>query len=324
MKNISADFLLDIWADLKARKLAPVAIALVVVAVAMPALMLQGEEGASEGPLPILASNVKQGPEVEVAQELAERGSKLDTYKARDPFKGRIAPKDATSGGSGSAIAPGDLTGDDLDDGAPTGGGGGSGLSLPDLDTGGDSGSSDGSGGTGGSDGSPGQGTVPIPPVDVPPVKRYRYNYQLDVKFGRPGREQRYPNLTRLSFLPRPALPALLFMGVPVDEKSALFFVHPGLTHQGEGKCVPSRQQCNFLRLGVGKQHYLAADDHEFRIELLKIKRVKLSAERKQREQVRKASGRRSARSYADGAVPGTDETSGEELEFPALVDGLG
>ena len=321
MKNISADFLLDIWADLKARKLAPVAVALVVAAVAMPALLLQGEETATDGPVPILASNAEQGPEVEVAAELADRGSKLDSYKARDPFKGRVTPKAGTSGGSGSAIAPGDLTGGDGEADAPTGGSsGGSGLSLPDLDTGGDSGSSGGSGGPGRSTR---PGTVPTPPIEVPTVRRYRYNYQLDLKFGRPGREQRYRNLTRLSFLPRPALPALLFMGVPVDEKSALFFVHPGLTHQGEGECVPSRKQCNFLRLGLGEQHYLAADDYEFRIELLKIKRVKLSEERKQREQVRKAQSRRSART-TDGAAPTAEGNSGDPLELPALVDGLG
>ena len=32
MKNLNADFLLDIWADLKAKRLAPVAIGLVVAA----------------------------------------------------------------------------------------------------------------------------------------------------------------------------------------------------------------------------------------------------------------------------------------------------
>ena len=48
---------------------------------------------------------------------------------------------------------------------------------------------------------------------------RSRYTYQLDVKFGRPGREKRYQNLSRMSFLPSADVPALLFMGVPEDEK---------------------------------------------------------------------------------------------------------
>ena len=40
MKNLNADFLLDIWADLKAKRLGPIAIGLVVAMVAMPALLL--------------------------------------------------------------------------------------------------------------------------------------------------------------------------------------------------------------------------------------------------------------------------------------------
>ena len=91
-----------------------------------------------------------------------------------------------------------------------------------------------------------------------------------------------------MSFLPSPDVPALLFMGVPEDEKSALFFVHPGLSHQGEGVCMPSKAKCNFLELGIGREHYLSVDDYEFRIQLLDIKRVKLSEERKQRAQARK------------------------------------
>src|SRR5688500_7161404 len=99
MKNVNFDFLLDIWADLKAKKLAPVAIALLVAAVALPVLLMKGEESASDGPLPILAaSNPTDGPEVEVSEELADRGSKLDSYKSRDPFKGRVKPEDETNG----------------------------------------------------------------------------------------------------------------------------------------------------------------------------------------------------------------------------------
>ena len=121
---------------------------------------------------------------------------------------------------------------------------------------------------------------------DKPPVvfrKRSRFTYQLDVKFGRPGREKRYENLSRMSFLPSEDVPAVLFMGVPQDEKSALFFVDPNLSHAGEGECMPSKAQCTFLELGIGREHFLSVGDYEFRIRLLDIKRVKLSEERKQR-----------------------------------------
>lgn len=319
--NLNADFLLDIWADIKAKRLAPVAIGLAATAVAMPVLLMKGEEGASEGPIPILAPAAQQGAEVEVAEELAERGSKLDSYRARDPFKGAVKPGGNSGGGSGAAIAPSDSLGTGAD---------GKSIQLAPSPGGG----SGGSLGSSGSSGDDLDNSAPPPPDlgSVPPVvkrRNYRYNYQLDLRFGKPGREKRYPAVTRLSFLPSPSVPALLFMGVPVDEKSALFFVHPGLTHQGEGSCVPSAKNCNFLQLGIGEQHYLSANDHEFSIELLEVNRVRLSKEKEERAKARKASnGRRSARSYAEGATPGADVTAGEaaaeQTDFPWLVDGIG
>jgi hypothetical protein len=315
MKNLNFDFLLDIWADLKAKKLAPVAIGLVVAAIAIPALLMKGEETASEGPVPILASDVSKGPEVQVAQELADRGSKLDSYRARDPFKGKVKPDDDAAAGTGTANAP--STGGD-----PGGGSSGdTGSPLGGLGSGGSTGSS----GSSGPSGDGGLGSTPTPStppeLDLPKPKQRLYTFQLALNFGRPGREQRYPAVTRMTFLPRPTLPALLFMGVPEGERAAIFFVHPGMTHQGEGRCVPSPKNCNFLHLGIGQEHYLAANDYEFRIELLKVKRVPLSKEKQQRASARKASQRRLSRGVSDadtaaGAVAG-------EMDLPWLVDGI-
>jgi hypothetical protein len=308
--NLNADFLLDIWADLKAKKLAPVAIGLVAVAVAMPALMLKSDDAAVTGPIPIAAPPVADNARVVVADELAG-GSKLDSYKARDPFEGLARDKAPAATGGGSATAPSDA----LEEAGKVLSGG----SSP-LDSSGSSGS-DALGGQGpGSDPSlPPAGTTPPPVIVRRPGSRF--NFQLDLKVGRPGREKRYPSVARLTFLPSASLPALLFMGVTEDERSALFFVHPGLSHQGEGACLPSNANCNFLTLKIGQEHFLSADDHEFHITLLGIKRVKLSAEKAQREQVRKAS-RRSARSNGEAGMTG-DSAEGE-FEMPFLVDGVG
>ena len=313
--NLNADFLLDIWADLKAKKLAPVAVGLVVAAVAMPAVMLKGGEAAVQGPIPIAAPAAADQARVEVAEDLAE-GSKLDSYKARDPFAGGPKPQEEKESSSGTAVTPTD----------PAAGNG-----LGGSSSGGSSGSS-GSTVTPGLGGSgPGSdphlrapGTPPPPLIVKRPGKHY--TYELDVRFGRPGDEKRYRNLSRMSFLPNPKLPALLFMGVPVDAKSALFFVYPGLSHQGEGECMPSADQCNFLKLAIGKEHYLSANDYEFHIKLLDVNRVKLSDARKRGEGVRKVSGaRRSLRGEGEAAAPG--EESGEtvdEDEYLWLVDGIG
>src|SRR6185436_19492237 len=72
MNNLNADFLLDIWADIKAKKLAPIAIGLVVAMVAMPALLLTGGGAPDAGPVPVLAPASADAGEVELAQELAE------------------------------------------------------------------------------------------------------------------------------------------------------------------------------------------------------------------------------------------------------------
>ena len=318
MKNLNFDFLLDIWADLKAKNLAPVAIGLVVAAIAIPALLMKGEESASEGPLPILASNTSQGPEVEVAEELADRGSKLDSYKSRDPFKGKVKPDDDSATGTGTATAP------ETGSGEPEKGGssGGTGSPLGGLGSGGSTGTT-GPSGDGGLGSTPTPTPVDPPQLDMPKVKRRLYTYQLVLNFGRPGREQRYSAVSRMTFLPRPTLPALLFMGVPEGERAAIFFVHPGMTHQGEGKCVPSPKNCNFLHLGIGDEHYLAANDYEFRIELLKVKRVPLSTEKKQRSAARKASQRRLSRGVTDGGPDAATGAAAGEIDLPWLVDGI-
>jgi hypothetical protein len=310
MSNLNADFLLDIWADIKAKRLAPVAIGLGVALVAMPALMLKGEEAPSSSPLPIVAAPASaDGAEVELAEELGDSESRLDSYKARDPFDGLVKPgEDDGPSTNGTAIAPSDIIGDALDKGASSAPSTGSSSegSDPPLDLGG---STD----TGGSDGG-----LTTPDDQPTIVKRPRtgYTYQLDVKFGRPGREKRYRNLTRMSVLPSKKVPALLFMGVPEDAKSAIFFVHPAFSHAGEGICMPSNAQCNFLELKIGRDHFLSVNDYEFRIHLLGINKVKIKDD--DGAGVRKTTGtRRSARSVGDGAE--TDESG-----LPELVDGLG
>jgi hypothetical protein len=310
MKNLNADFLLDIWADLKAKRLAPVAIGLIAAVVAMPALMLKGGDAPADGPVPVLAPASSDGAQVEVAAELADGDSKLDSYKARDPFDGLVKPEDGDTGASGAAIAPSDLLGKESGgDGSklPSLGGGSGESTAPDSLTSPDSGGGLTTGGGG------------TPNVIRKPGSKF--TYQLDVKFGRPGREKRYPELSRMSFLPSADVPALLFMGVPTDEKSALFFVHPTLSHAGEGVCIPGKANCNFLRLDIGREHYLSVDDYEFRIKLLDVKRVKLSTERKQRAQARKTAKLHRA-DRGDAGVGG--DAAASQYDWPMLVDGIG
>ena len=307
MKNVNTDFLLDIWADLKAKRLAPVAVGLAVALVAMPALMLKGEDAPSASPLPIVAAPASaDDAEVEVADELAERGSKLDSYKAHDPFSGVAQGSGGDSDKSGAAIAPTDGapadTGGDL---ATIFGGGGSPSSGPPDSVPGFGPPDSGGGLTTGGD------------TPSPRVRRTNYTYELDVKFGQTGREKRYRHLSRMSVLPNPKAPALMFMGVPVDAKTAIFFVHPKLSHAGEGVCMPSPTECTFLELKLGRDHFLSVDDYEFHLHLYGINKVKVD---NAATEPRKTTGtNRAGRNAGDGAL---GEAGGHDL--PALVDGIG
>ena len=81
MKNLNADFLLDIWADLKAKKLAPIAIGLVAAVVAMPALMLKGggcPGRRATGPVPVIAAAAAGH-----RQGRARRGARRGRLEAR-------------------------------------------------------------------------------------------------------------------------------------------------------------------------------------------------------------------------------------------------
>lgn len=303
--DVNIDFLLEIWHDLREKRLAPVAIALLVSLVAIPALLRGGgEEAGSPSPLPITASGSGSEAKVEVAQELAEQGSKLDSYDKRDPFDSPLpgggADKDENQD-SGKAIAPGDgaLTGEDK----ATGGGGGGGGGTAPAETG--SGKSDGSGGS-----------------SAPQVKRTStfYNFNLKLEFGRPGREKRYKSVSRLEMLPSDRSALLVYMGVTESQKTAVFFVDSSLNQQGEGSCRPSPSDCRFLYLRSGQEHYFSTDGgREYRLELIAIKRVRASSEKKQR-----AAARKSARSARKARASGNATPREQELEWPFLVDGQG
>jgi hypothetical protein len=319
MKGLNMGFLLDIWADLKAKRLAPVAVALGVALIAIPALMMKGSDDPAEAPIPVLAAAPADGPTVEVIDEITGRGSKLDSYEARDPFKGLPVGGGAADAAppTGAATAPGDAVAPPT----PSTGGGSTAGTMPGV---GDVAGTTGSGAPAAprkSGGNKSGGSAPKAPAALPkpPVKHRNafYNFRLDVKFGKPGRERRYRSLSRLTFLPSVNLPVALFMGVNEARNKALFFVYPGLNHQGEGVCIPKPTKCQFVQLAEGREHYFSAGNREFRMQLLDVKRVKAAAEKRERRIARRTAQRRAARGGGTMADQGY-------YEPPFLVDGAG
>jgi hypothetical protein len=129
-------FLLDLWHDLREKRLAPVAVVLLLGLVAVPVLLAKPAE--DPGPAPVAAAPKKQDNEalaaltkVKLGDEQVGRGSTLGVFDPDNPFKppkGTIkkATTGVTGGGpsSGPAGSPATGGGTDTPSGGTTGGGG--------------------------------------------------------------------------------------------------------------------------------------------------------------------------------------------------------
>jgi hypothetical protein len=255
-------FLLDLWADLREKRLWPVAALLVAGLLAVPLVVAKpASEPQPTGPDPAQQAELlpEGGVEVLAAKDEAGAGSALDLFDPKDPFRppqdiiDAAKPKDADSkGGAGGGPAKGDD------------GGGASG----DTGAGGDSG---GGGGGGGS--APG-GTAPKPPK----IQTEQFAYVVDLFFRTGERTRHIKSFRRLGFLPSEANPLLLFLGVSSDLNNAVFLVDSTLEAHGEGSCRPSGDKCSLLYLGAGELHYFTEDDGDtYALQVDQIRRIKVS-----------------------------------------------
>jgi hypothetical protein len=252
-------FLLDIWHDLREKRLWPIAVALVAATVAIPVVLMkptevppppQAPQGAQTAALPTVT------PDPAIVDNSA-----LDAFDIRNPFgsgadrttAGSVpsADGDGASGSSGSGAA---------------GGSGGSGA-AGDPGSGGGTAGGGGGGGTGGGSGGGGGGGGGT---------RY-YTYTVDVSFGPRGDTRDFKGVETLDLLPDDQTPVVSFMGMRDNAKTAVFFiVDPNFEADGEGECAPSADDCRFIYLGVDEdrnEETLAAAEGnlEFQLKLEKI-----------------------------------------------------
>ena len=220
-------FLLDIWHDLREKRLWPVAVGLLVAIVAIP-VVLAKPAGTPPVDAPPPAAKTAALPVVTRDQAIID-DSHLDAFDIKDPFNseadrttgavpGQGGSSSSIPGGTGSSSSSGGLAD------ASSGGGiaGGSGASAP-----------GGSSGGSGDDGS-----------------RY-YTYTVDVKFGE-RKLQDYKGMETLDLLPDDQNPVVSFMGMTDGAKTAVFFVvDPAFEADGEGTCNPSPEDCRFIYLGL-------------------------------------------------------------------------
>ena len=261
-------FLLDLWHDLREKRLWPVAVGLLAATVAIPMIMLKPASEATDAPA-VVANTSNDGalPAVSVDGS-PSRGSKLESFNQRNPFRPlsdlQQKPASSPAGGGSSSGGP------SVPGGSPSGSKASSG------------GSSAGSGGSGGSSTPSSGGSTPSPGGSGAPSVQW-FRYTADIRFGTPTDTKRMNDVQSLTLLPDEKNPAVVFMGVSEDAKSAIFFIaDPAFRAEGEGECN-SDEDCRFVKLGLDEdsdeQSFISEDGSvQYDIKLLKLNRENISA----------------------------------------------
>jgi hypothetical protein len=263
-------FLLDLWQDLREKRLAPVAVVLLLGLVAVPVLLAKPAE--DPGPAPVVAAPKKADREalaaltkVKLGEEAVGKGSTLGVFDPDNPFKppkGKIK-KDAVNAPSTSGpggIVPAGSAG-------PGGGGGGDLFLFEEGSLGGGTPSP----GTGQGTGGGGGGTTTTV-----------YKYVVDLTFTANGRTRRIKGMEKLDMLPSPSSPLLIFMGVTAKGADAVFLVDSTLEAAGEGRCKPSESECAFAYIGAGAEYVFSEDDGDtYTVKIDQIRRVKVGTSAK-------------------------------------------
>jgi hypothetical protein len=273
-------FFIDLWHDLREKRLWPVAVGLLAAIVAVPAILFKPASDAappaattphtgSADTLPVVA--VESGPNV---------GSKLEAFDEKNPFKPMRdlakQPDSSSDTGSGSdGSAPG---------GSPSGGGSAPGGSPSSGSP--SAGSSDSSGGLGGGTPSGGSTSGGSTPTTTTTHSTTWFHYTAEFTFGTPGSPKKYDNVGNFTLLPDEKTPAIVFVGIGDDHKSAMFFVSdPAFEADGEGKCNAEGEACRFVTLKLSdssdEETFTATDGSvSYDLKLEKINREELGSDK--------------------------------------------
>jgi hypothetical protein len=259
-------FLLDMWMDLREKRLAPVAALLLAGIIAVPIVLAKGEKAPPPAPVAPTASTAPATPVVVAGtSDRAKKDSKLQVFTARDPFEATGAA--ATSGSTTPATTPTSSTGTST-------------TSTPTPTPG--TGTTTPGGAPTGSQPTPGTGTGTTG-TTTPETKPVLYTYTANLKFGVAGDMTTYKDVKRLQLMPSDTKPKIVFLGVTATAKTAVFLVDSNIrVNTSEGRCRPSPSQCTFLYLRPDDQHDQAtltdSDGTVLHVRLLAINRVTVSS----------------------------------------------
>ena len=255
-------FLLDVWHDLREKRLWPVAVGLLMALVALPLVFLKPV--SSESSTPPAAAAPTQSPTLPavVVDSSPTHGSKLQTFSRRNPFKPLAdLAKDQTtaSGGSPSTTTTTSSSAPVAPKASAGGGAGTSPATSPSQAGGTPASSGGGSAPTSSPSSTPGTSSPSTSTTTQQTVQWFRYT--ADVRFGPTGQVKTVKGIKSLTLLPPDAKTAVVvFMGVASDAKHAIFFVaDPTFAATGEGKCS-DKSACRFVKLSLDASN----DDEKF------------------------------------------------------------
>jgi hypothetical protein len=262
-------FFLDLWHDLREKRLWPVAAGLLAAVVAIPLVMLKpASEDTVTTPPVATPAKIPTLPAVQVDAS-DSHNSNLKTFSQRDPFKPLSVLKNADSNGNTASSSGSSSKGSTASSaGSSSSSSGGSSVSSP-------------------SSSSPSSSSTPLTSPTTPSsqgstqsLKWFRYT--ADISFGKADALKTMKGVTDLTMLPNEQTAAIVFMGVTSDAKGALFFIaDPAFTASGEGQCN-DKQDCRFVKLTLdakkNEETFTSLDGTTvYKLKLLKLNREFIS-----------------------------------------------
>jgi hypothetical protein len=261
-------FFLDLWMDLREKRLAPLAILLLGAIVAVPIVLANGKsEPPPPAPAPT-ATTASAAPVIESQTDEGPTESKLQTFSPRDPFEPTGSSGGGSSSGtsgttSGTTTTPSTGTSTGTSSTPSSGGGGATTGTQPSTGTG----TGTGTNGTGNTTGE---------------TKTTLFTYTVDARFGEGGDVKAYKDIKRLDLIPDSDNPKVVFLGVTTTGKTAVFLIDSNIGVDTAGKCRPSADECTFLYLRPDADHDEAlltdSDGTVYHLRLLAIHRVSVSS----------------------------------------------
>jgi hypothetical protein len=232
------------------RRLWPVALLLVAALAAVPVLLAKDASSDVPAPTPVAAADAAADPGTTTTLVSASDPAQADEVRKvlgarKNPFRPAYTVK---AKASSTATAGGD-----------TGATGGTSSGAT-------------SGGSSGATTTP--ATTPTTTVTTPttttPKKTYE-TYSLEVAFGDSSGALAHREVKRLTGLPGGA-PALLYLGLMDDHKTAVFLVGEGVKVQGDGACEPTGDDCQTLRMKAGDTVFLTrTNGKQYELDLIKV-----------------------------------------------------